>query len=331
MADHLRRLESLYVQMFFMLLSANVTRSFTLTPQRMRMIVEAFKDALENGLEKPEQVVVRFRLRALPFHDGWHGWPANDSDICFWMANWSRTRWLPSSWSWYVILVPVWLITPALSLTVCVMLRWNQFACLSGDPSGRRQIRDHPVQVSLDGGPKTGRWSKVIWLLCRMPQNVYRYQPCPGRWRFLAQARRGSSPWIYCKITLHFTSVRKANNTSSSHTLACKTTLLSHADPIKLYSCIVRKRSIMEFSSVGPKASGHWILRALTLPICSADLLRNTWLHYLPFKIHWLKIFAFVEGAREAHCRHQRYHWDSHCFPLCESQIQDCMYIRNRL
>jgi hypothetical protein len=31
---------------------------FTLTPQRMRMIVEAFKDILELGLEKPEQVVV---------------------------------------------------------------------------------------------------------------------------------------------------------------------------------------------------------------------------------------------------------------------------------
>jgi hypothetical protein len=36
----------------------NATRSFTLTPQRMRMIVEAFKEALETGLEKPEQVVV---------------------------------------------------------------------------------------------------------------------------------------------------------------------------------------------------------------------------------------------------------------------------------
>ncbi|THH17249.1 hypothetical protein EW146_g3527 [Bondarzewia mesenterica] len=41
MADHLRKYESL----------------FTLTPQRMRMIVEAFKDTLENGLEKPGQVV----------------------------------------------------------------------------------------------------------------------------------------------------------------------------------------------------------------------------------------------------------------------------------
>ena len=30
----------------------------------MRMIVEAFKDALENGLEKPEQIVVRSRLMA---------------------------------------------------------------------------------------------------------------------------------------------------------------------------------------------------------------------------------------------------------------------------
>lgn len=41
MADHLRRYESL----------------FTLTPPRMRMIVEAFKDALELGLEKTNQVV----------------------------------------------------------------------------------------------------------------------------------------------------------------------------------------------------------------------------------------------------------------------------------
>ena len=36
---------------------------FTLTPQRMRMIVEAFKDALEIGLEKPEQTVVRIAPR----------------------------------------------------------------------------------------------------------------------------------------------------------------------------------------------------------------------------------------------------------------------------
>ncbi|KAF8064993.1 hexokinase [Lyophyllum atratum] len=41
MADHLRKYESI----------------FTLTPQRMRMIVEAFKDTLELGLAKPDQVV----------------------------------------------------------------------------------------------------------------------------------------------------------------------------------------------------------------------------------------------------------------------------------
>lgn len=41
MADHLRRLESI----------------FTLTPQRMRMIVEAFKETLELGLEQPGQTV----------------------------------------------------------------------------------------------------------------------------------------------------------------------------------------------------------------------------------------------------------------------------------
>ncbi|THH31730.1 hypothetical protein EUX98_g2462 [Antrodiella citrinella] len=41
MADHLRKLEAM----------------FTITPQRMRMIVEAFKDTLEAGLQKPAQVV----------------------------------------------------------------------------------------------------------------------------------------------------------------------------------------------------------------------------------------------------------------------------------
>ncbi|KAG5653172.1 hypothetical protein H0H81_001889, partial [Sphagnurus paluster] len=41
MADHLRKYES----------------TFTLTPQRMRMIVEAFKETLELGLSKPDQVV----------------------------------------------------------------------------------------------------------------------------------------------------------------------------------------------------------------------------------------------------------------------------------
>lgn len=41
MADHLRKYESL----------------FTLTPQRMRMIVEAFKETLELGLQKPKQIV----------------------------------------------------------------------------------------------------------------------------------------------------------------------------------------------------------------------------------------------------------------------------------
>jgi len=43
MADHLRKYESL----------------FTLTPQRMRMIVEAFTETLELGLNKPNQIVVR--------------------------------------------------------------------------------------------------------------------------------------------------------------------------------------------------------------------------------------------------------------------------------
>lgn len=39
---------------------------FTLTPQRMRMIVEAFKDTLELGLEKKGQVVVRIHSIVAP-------------------------------------------------------------------------------------------------------------------------------------------------------------------------------------------------------------------------------------------------------------------------
>lgn len=43
---------------------------FTLTPQRMRMIVEAFKDTLELGLSKPEQIVV-----CVDFPAGFHNPP----------------------------------------------------------------------------------------------------------------------------------------------------------------------------------------------------------------------------------------------------------------
>jgi hypothetical protein len=38
---------------------------FTLTPQRMRIIVESFKETLELGLEKPDQVVVSGSLHLL--------------------------------------------------------------------------------------------------------------------------------------------------------------------------------------------------------------------------------------------------------------------------
>ncbi|EAU83892.2 hexokinase [Coprinopsis cinerea okayama7 len=55
MADHLRRFETL----------------FTLTPQRMRIIVEAFKDALETGLEKHDQ-----ELPMIPTYV--FGWPSGN-------------------------------------------------------------------------------------------------------------------------------------------------------------------------------------------------------------------------------------------------------------
>ncbi|KAF7795718.1 hypothetical protein EIP86_006883 [Pleurotus ostreatoroseus] len=55
MSDHLRRFETL----------------FTLTPQRMRIIVEAFKDALELGLSKPKQVVPMIPTYVF-------GWPSGE-------------------------------------------------------------------------------------------------------------------------------------------------------------------------------------------------------------------------------------------------------------
>ena len=60
MADHLRRYESLYETTLHSLYRTlrDFLLRFTLTPPRMRMIVEAFKEALELGLEKPNQVVV---------------------------------------------------------------------------------------------------------------------------------------------------------------------------------------------------------------------------------------------------------------------------------
>lgn len=99
-------------------------------------------------------------------YSDWCRRSANDSNVCLWMANWSRTRRFLSSWSWYVMLASISSTAPALPLTV---LRWNQLACLSGDPPGWRQIRDHSVQVSLDRGSKAGWRSKVIRLLRRMP------------------------------------------------------------------------------------------------------------------------------------------------------------------
>jgi hypothetical protein len=48
MADHLRKYESL----------------FTLTPQRMRIIVDAFEEVLEQGLKEYGQVVVSTCLLA---------------------------------------------------------------------------------------------------------------------------------------------------------------------------------------------------------------------------------------------------------------------------
>jgi hexokinase len=60
MSDHLRKYESMSVvptKNLLLELSHDLC-SFTLTPQRMRMIMEAFKETLELGLQKPNQIVV---------------------------------------------------------------------------------------------------------------------------------------------------------------------------------------------------------------------------------------------------------------------------------
>lgn len=73
MTDHLRKYESL----------------FTLTPQRMRMIVDSFDETFEKGLAEPEQVVVR-TLPACwePRSDFSMNDVAYDSHICVRLADW---------------------------------------------------------------------------------------------------------------------------------------------------------------------------------------------------------------------------------------------------
>jgi hypothetical protein len=51
-----------YLPPLYLFFPSHEIDSFTLTPPRMRMIVDAFKETLELGLEKPKQVVVRFDL-----------------------------------------------------------------------------------------------------------------------------------------------------------------------------------------------------------------------------------------------------------------------------
>lgn len=60
MADHLRKYESLCVSAATQIFYNLTPSSFTLTPQRMRMIVDAFTETLELGLAQAGQVVVRF-------------------------------------------------------------------------------------------------------------------------------------------------------------------------------------------------------------------------------------------------------------------------------
>lgn len=78
MADHLRKYESL----------------FTLTPQRMRIIVDAFKDTLEAGLAKEGEIVVRLYSPSHIVHyvNSCSFLAAYDSHMGIWLANWERGR-----------------------------------------------------------------------------------------------------------------------------------------------------------------------------------------------------------------------------------------------
>ena len=88
MADFLRKFEAMYdydQQSRKPSLTPRLCR-FTVTPQRMRMIVEAFKDSLELGLAKPAQVVVSLpALPLFPFSAN-QITPAHDTYICIRLA-----------------------------------------------------------------------------------------------------------------------------------------------------------------------------------------------------------------------------------------------------
>lgn len=109
MADHLRKYEQLYVPFASISASSSISlndpASFTLTPQRMRMITQAFSETLDNGLKKPGQVVVSLTALVMPriYPPFYCVSPANDPDFRLWLANGRRDRRLSRSRSRCVI------------------------------------------------------------------------------------------------------------------------------------------------------------------------------------------------------------------------------------
>ena len=77
MTDHLRKYESL----------------FTLTPQRMRMIVDSFDETFEKGLAEPEQVVVILGLWEVPCCECVHHYPRGSHDVDLVWSQVLRVSW----------------------------------------------------------------------------------------------------------------------------------------------------------------------------------------------------------------------------------------------
>ncbi len=73
----------------------------------MRIIVESFKDALELGLSKSQQVVVRqyTLLRQMSSTEAYYNRAAYDPNIRIWLAYRSRERSIPSRRPWYAFFV----------------------------------------------------------------------------------------------------------------------------------------------------------------------------------------------------------------------------------
>ena len=122
---------------------------------------------------------------------------AHDTDVCVWLAyrrgdgRFSRCR------SRYVLVVRE---QPCGALTVWVWIsqRRNEPPCVPGHPAGQGQVRDHAVKVPSYGRAKARGRAEALRLLCRVPQDVHRYEPGRGR----REGRREAAVRFHCEYFL---------------------------------------------------------------------------------------------------------------------------------